>query len=117
MTSISSHVLDTSSGLPAAGVRVALYQRLSGGEWSLLAERTTNADGRVPSFVEPSAVSAYSSALDYRLVFDVGSYFAARSQPVFFPEVQVSFRILEPSRHHHVPLLLSPFGYSTYRGS
>lgn len=114
MIGISTHVLDTSSGLPAAGVRVALFQRARGGEWLLLAEQTTNADGRVPSFVDPSSIEPTS---DYRLVFDVDSYFSARSQPVFFPEVQVSFRILEPSRHHHVPLLLSPFGYSTYRGS
>jgi 5-hydroxyisourate hydrolase len=122
MTSISTHVLDTSRGVPAAGVRVQLYRRANTGQWHLLSERTTNADGRVPSFLEADAVAtdvANNAAEQplYRLAFDVDAYFATEGQPAFFPEVQISFRILDQTRHHHVPLLLSPFSYSTYRGS
>ena len=103
---LSTHVLDTGLGEPAAGVPVRLDRAHDGG-WIELARTVTNVDGRVPDLVPADEWHAGT----YRLTFDT----AARS--AFFPEVTVVFFVAEPSRHHHVPLLLSPFGYSTYRGS
>lgn len=114
MSAITTHVLDTALGRPAAGVPLRL-ERLgarAGTGTEVLAEATTDADGRVrdlgPERVEPDT---------YRLVFDVATYAAANGQPCFFPEVAIAFALTDPATHHHVPLLLSPFGYSTYRGS
>ncbi|TCK00297.1 hydroxyisourate hydrolase [Nocardia alba] len=105
MTSVSTHVLDAVRGVPAAGVAVWLVR----GE-RRLTEALTDADGRV------SALAAGLDAGDYRLFFDTGSYFAAQGIETFYPEVCVAFTVGEQS-HLHVPLLLSPFAYSTYRGS
>ena len=102
---ISTHVLDTARGRPAAGVPVVLERRADGG-WSLVGEGRTNADGRVGEL-------APADAGVYRLTFDTGSYFEAG----FYPQVAVEFRVDDGAGHYHVPLLLSPFGYSTYRGS
>lgn len=104
MSQITTHVLDTALGKPAAGVPVALF---ASGE--LLAEGTTDADGRVTE-LGPAALEAGG----YTLVFDTAAYFAARVS--FYPRVIIDFAITG-SEHYHVPLLLSPFGYSTYRGS
>ena len=101
---LSTHVLDTGRGRPAAGVPVRL-ERADGDAWAGVAEGVTDADGRLRDWV-PDA--AWGSAV-YRLVFTTGGE--------FFPEVSVVFRVSEPERHHHVPLLLSPYGYTTYRGS
>ena len=113
MSAITTHVLDTARGRPAAGFGVRLERR-DGGGWSLLAERATDADGRVRDLL---AVDAVPAAGTYRLTFDTGAYLAAPGAAVFYPEVAVVFEIHDPSRHHHVPLLLSPYGYTTYRGS
>jgi 5-hydroxyisourate hydrolase len=102
--SISTHVLDASAGRPAAGVRVVLDRRTDDG-WDEISARDTDADGRVPD------LSATSETGVYRLTFDVAN------RSTFFPEVVIVFRITEAGAHHHVPLLLSPFAYSTYRGS
>jgi 5-hydroxyisourate hydrolase len=107
--SLSTHVLDAGLGRPAAGVPVRLERAGSGGD--LLAEASTNADGRVPD------LAAELSVGDYRLTFGTGGYFAATGQRGFYPEVVVTFTVTDPARHHHVPLLLSPFSYSTYLGS
>jgi 5-hydroxyisourate hydrolase len=107
--SLSTHVLDATSGRPAIGVRVAL--RSTDGA-TVLAIALTDADGRVASFAVDDV-----EAGRYQLVFDTGTYFAERSVATFYPEVVVSFEITDASAHHHVPLLLSPFAYSTYRGS
>ena len=104
MSHLSTHVLDTALGKPAAGIPVALFQN---GE--LLAEGTTDADGRVAT-LGPDALAAGG----YTLLFDTAAYFGSR--PAFYPRVIVDFSITGPE-HYHVPLLLSPFGYSTYRGS
>lgn len=104
--SLSTHVLDTGSGEPAAGVPVRLERATEGG-WRLVSSGETDADGRLRDLVPPQEWHTGT----YRLTFDT----AARS--AFFPEVSVVFFVAEPSRHHHVPLLLSPYGYSTYRGS
>ena len=113
MSGITTHVLDTSSGRPASGVAVKLEVRMDRG-WVTLAERKTDDDGRVRDLVSDG------SKLDagtYRLTFGTGAYFAARDLSTFFPEATVVFEVRDPAQPHHVPLLLSPFGYSTYRGS
>ncbi len=103
---LSTHVLDTGFGEPASGIAVRLQREYEGG-WVEIASGMTDADGRLRDWVPDEQWAAGT----YRLVFDT----AARS--AFFPEVTVLFFVSEPSRHHHVPLLLSPYGYSTYRGS
>ena len=104
--SLSTHVLDTGVGEPAAGVPVVLECAHDGG-WRRVAAGVTDEDGRIRDFVPEQEWHAGT----YRLTFST----AGRS--VFFPEVSVVFFVAEPSRRHHVPLLLSPYGYSTYRGS
>lgn len=105
--SVSTHVLDAVTGRPAPGVRVVLECRVGGG-WDEVAARSTDDDGRVPDLA-PAADPGV-----YRLHFDVEGYLGAGA---FYPEVAVTFRITDAGAHHHVPLLLSPFAYSTYRGS
>ena len=112
MTSLSTHVLDTAEGRPAAGVRVALLRARADTRWQQLAVAATDADGRIREFALPEPLAAG----DHRLVFDTGAYLEARGAAVFFPRVTIDF-VLREGEHHHVPLLLSPFGYSTYRGS
>jgi 5-hydroxyisourate hydrolase len=102
--SISTHVLDASDGRPAPGVPVVLDRRTDDG-WDEIATRVTDADGRVPDLAATSEVGFY------RLTFDV------EDRSAFFPEVVIVFRVTDADAHHHVPLLLSPFAYSTYRGS
>jgi len=104
---LSTHVLDAALGRPAAGVGV----RLEDADGTVLTEAQTDSDGRVTSFA-PSL-----DAGTYRLRFDTGGYFAASEQAGFYPEVVVTFDITDAQQHYHVPLLLSPFAYSTYRGS
>ncbi len=114
MATISTHVLDTSRGRPAAGIAISL-ERLNAGEgWSPLSQAVTDDDGRVKAFVltEPELGPG-----TYRLVFSVEKYFEELRQPSFYPEVTVTFLIEAGAEHYHVPLLISPFGYSTYRGS
>ena len=101
--SLSTHVLDTSRGRPAAGVPVTLYRQ----DGTRLTDAVTDADGRVRDL-------PVDGPGGYRLVFATGDYLGADA---FYPEVSVAFRIGAPDEHYHVPLLLSPFGYSTYRGS
>jgi 5-hydroxyisourate hydrolase len=103
--SLSTHVLDTARGRPAAGVRVRLSRVPDG---AVLAEGETDGDGRLRL---PDAATEKGV---YRLTFDTGAYLGPDA---FFPEVAVVFTVADPAEHHHVPLLLSPFGYSTYRGS
>lgn len=105
--SVSTHVLDAATGRPAVGVRLVL-ERLDGDGWAELAARETDGDGRVGD------LAASTGAGVHRLRFDVEGYVGADA---FYPEVVITFRITEPDARHHVPLLLSPFAYSTYRGS
>jgi len=109
MSSVSTHVLDTSRGVPAAGIAVRL-EREGGDE--LLASGTTDDDGRVGQ-LGPAGLAVGN----YRLVFDTRGYFDRLQTPAFFPEVVVVFRVGDPNEHYHVPVLLSPFAFSTYRGS
>lgn len=105
MSAITTHVLDTASGRPAAGIAVRLEVR-DGEQWRELARGKTDDDGRLRTL--PSI-----EAGTYRLVFDTGAY----NPDGFFPEVAIVFEVNDAAQHYHVPLLLSPFGYSTYRGS
>ncbi len=108
---ITTHVLDTMLGKPAAGVRIRLEKKTGRG-WKLLAAKRTNKDGRIPDLLAGEKLRG-----TYRLRFDTASYFKATRRACFYPYVEVVFTIAESSGHYHVPLLLSPFGYSTYRGS
>ncbi|ROQ40093.1 5-hydroxyisourate hydrolase [Frondihabitans sp. PhB188] len=108
MSHVTTHVLDSSLGRPAAGIEIQL-QELDG---SPIATGITNADGRVPE-LGPERLAPGA----YRLVFATGAYFAASSTPTFYPSITIDFDLADESSHYHVPVLLSPFAYSTYRGS
>ena len=108
---VTTHVLDTGTGLPAAGVAAALAHRTEAG-WNVIATGTTDSDGRIRSF-GPEKLSTGT----YRIEFDTGSYFEGAGVAAFFPEVAITFHLEGSALHYHVPLLLSPFAYSTYRGS
>ena len=110
--SVSTHVLDTALGRPAAGVPVTLSRRGETGAWTTVGNGITDGDGRVKELSEEPL-----EAGDYRLEFDTAPYFKVAGTSAFYPEVLVVFRVIDPDAHHHVPLLLSPFGYSTYRGT
>lgn len=111
MTSVSTHILDTSAGCPAAGVGVELSVRTGGdAPWSAHGTSTTDADGRCKDFPPLPENTAH-----VRLAFAVEPYLGERGGG-FFPEVAVVFAV-DPGEHHHVPLLLNPYGYSVYRGS
>lgn len=113
MSALTTHVLDTSLGRPAAGVAVTL-ERQESGRWLELGRGRTDADGRCRDLL-PAGVALQKAS--YRLTFDSGAYFSGRGVPAFYPSVSVVFEVRDEAQHHHVPLLLSPFGYSTYRGS
>lgn len=108
---ISTHVLDTALGRPAADVTV-LLERLVGDQWTAAGRGRTDANGRISALLEGPPLAG-----TYRLTFDTGAYFAVQDTRAFFPEVGIVFEALDGEPHYHVPLLLSPFGYSTYRGS
>jgi 5-hydroxyisourate hydrolase len=110
MSPITTHVLDTAAGRPAAGISVRLDKRAADGSFQPLASGRTDADGRCRDLLPAGAVEAGV----YRLVFDTAAYLHGQG---FYPEVPIVFSIAAPTEHYHVPLLLSPFGYSTYRGS
>jgi 5-hydroxyisourate hydrolase len=112
---LSTHVLDASIGRPAAGVAVRLERRAPDGTWGSVAADQTDAGGRLRF---PGEVHRAGSAAGvWRITFGSGDYFAGRGVATFYPEVTVTFETTEAGEHHHVPLLLSPFAYSTYRGS
>ncbi len=115
---LTTHVLDTSRGRPAAGVRIDFSRLEADGQPRLLRTVTTNADGRVDApLLEPGEMEAGR----YELLFHVGAYFrsagVAQTDPPFLDQVPVRFTLAEPTAHYHVPLLVSPYGYVTYRGS
>ncbi len=118
-SAITTHVLDTARGCPAAGVPIVLEalspDGAAGGvsNWTELGRGITDADGRLNGLCDPSPIAVGQ----YRVTFDTATYFAKTGTESFYPEAQVTFAVGDGSQHFHVPLLLSPFGYSTYRGS
>jgi len=112
MSAITTHVLDTSTGRPAAGVPVTLEKQAADG-WQSAGQGVTNQDGRITNLLAGSQLAAGT----YRLTFDTAAYFRAKNQQAFYPQVQVMFTVGDAGQHYHIPLLLSPYGYSTYRGS
>ena len=108
---VTTHALDAVTGRPASGVEVTLEQQGTNG-WQLVVSGNTDRDGRISDFgpvdLEPGV---------YRVRFGTAAYFASLSQPTFYPEVIIPFNLTEPDAHYHVPLLLSPYAFSTYRGS
>jgi 5-hydroxyisourate hydrolase len=112
VSGLTTHVLDTAGGRPAAGMAVTVEARHGDG-WTGVGGGVTDADGRVPGLVASGALRAGV----HRLTFATGAWFEAAGVAGFYPEVTVVCRIEDPGAHYHVPLLLSPYGYSTYRGS
>jgi 5-hydroxyisourate hydrolase len=112
MSGITTHVLDTSLGKPAASISVSLGVR-DGSGFREVARGVTDADGRVRQFLPDVALGSGA----YQLVFETAGYFRATARDAFFERVTLEFYVVDPSQHYHVPLLLSPFGYTTYRGS
>lgn len=107
--SLSTHVLDAVTGTPAQGIAVTLERRANA-RWTPVADGRTDADGRIRPLGDPGAGV-------HRITFDTGAYFANHGVATFYPEVTVVFEITDAEAHYHVPLLLSPFAFSTYRGS
>lgn len=112
MSPITTHVLDTALGRPAQGIAVTLEQQEGQHTWKSLGQGVTDPDGRIRDLLAGELAAGV-----YRITFHTGAYFEARGVDSFYPEVAIVFRIAAPGEHYHVPLLLSPFGYSTYRGS
>lgn len=114
---LTTHVLDTARGKPAAGVRIVLY-RISGQDRQVMAQTVTNADGRTDA---PMLAGADLTAGQYELVFHAGDYLRASGQAgdgvLFLDDIPIRFGVPDAGQHYHVPLLISPFAYSTYRGS
>lgn len=122
MAGISTHVLDTSIGRPAAGVSLILARRRQGQkntphDWEPIVETLTNQDGRTDT---PLLSADQLRVGEYQLTFDVDTYFTQHphlNPPSFYSTIPIAFRVLDANEHYHIPLLLSPFGFSTYRGS
>jgi 5-hydroxyisourate hydrolase len=110
--SLSTHVLDTSRGVPAAGIQVTLQRDEEG--WVLVGDGTTDADGRIRPLLPPGAPLLPGT---YRLTFALQPYFERHNVQAFYPEASITFLVRDATQHYHVPLLLNPWGYSTYRGS
>ena len=113
MSAITTHVLDTALGRPAAGVHVDLERREQA-SWQTLGRGATDADGRLRTLIPENAALAPG---EYRLVFDTEEYFTRLHPSSFYRRITVEFTVAAGDAHYHVPLLLSPFGYSTYRGT
>ena len=114
MARISTHVLDIAQGQPAKNVPVRLERQATDGNWQLLASAHTDQDGRCAQLLPDN--EALTGGV-YRLGFDTAAYFAARKVDSFYPLVEITFQVRNAEQHFHIPLLLSPHGYTTYRGS
>jgi 5-hydroxyisourate hydrolase len=114
MSAITTHVLDTALGRPAAGVVVRLDRRADEGKWDTIGRGHTDSDGRLRTLYPANDPL---EAGVYRLTFDTQRYFESLDVDAFYPEVVIVFETLERETHYHVPLLLAPFGYTTYRGT
>lgn len=114
MSHITTHVLDLMAGRPGAGIPVVLERKTHTAGWQVLGEGITDIDGRVNDLLSPT--EAFLTG-HYRLIFDTAAYFSMRNAGGFFPQVTISFVVKDALQHYHVPVLLSPNGYTTYRGS
>lgn len=114
MKAVSTHVLDTARGMPARGLGVHLERSESSGQWRILSSDRTGVDGRCSQLLPEG--EAFSPGI-YRLAFDTGSYYSQQGVHSLYPKVEVIFSVPEGETHFHLPLLLSPYGYTTYRGS
>jgi 5-hydroxyisourate hydrolase len=114
MSLITTHVLDSSRGQPATGVKVQLEFEQESQGWQVLATGVTNQDGRIGDLLPTDAPLLVGI---YRLTFDTRTYFQQQNVPTFYPYIPIVFAIQQAEQHYHVPLLLNPFGYTTYRGS
>ena len=112
MSQITTHILDTSKGSPAKGVKIVLYQQQNN-NWIEIGKGVTNDDGRVADLLAKETIVEFGI---YKLLFDTKTYFDTINVQAFYPFVEIAFEI-KTTAHYHVPLLLNPFGYSTYRGS
>jgi len=112
MSQITTHILDTSRGQPAEGVKIEL-QAPNGNNWKTIGSGHTNSDGRISDLLPKATLL---SPGPYRMYFHVGEYYQKQALSTFYPEISIVFEVFDES-HYHVPLLLNPFGYSTYRGS
>ena len=106
---ITTHILDTAQGKPASGVKATLSMQQQDGSWKELAGGVTNSDGRIADLLPEGKLDKGT----YQMTFEVGEY----QQESFYPYVSIVFQIQHPEQHYHIPLLLSPYGYTTYRGS
>lgn len=113
MSSITTHVLNVAEGKPAVGIPVSLDLQSSPGHWRGIGQGVTNQDGRVTDLLAAGKLDAGT----YRLTFDTASYLGERSGHAFFPQIVIVFTVKDATQRYHIPLLLSPYGYSTYRGS
>jgi 5-hydroxyisourate hydrolase len=113
MSPITTHILDTSRGQPAEGVAIVLHQQDDEAHWQQVGEGVTDEDGRLTSLLDPGELTAGC----YRITFATGDYHARHGVTGFYPTVTIEFQVTAADEHYHVPLLLNPFGYSTYRGS
>ncbi|XP_058127965.1 5-hydroxyisourate hydrolase [Anopheles coustani] len=118
MQNLSTHILDTSRGKPAPEVPITLYRQQAGGQaWTKIGAGITDGDGRFREFFATDGPQPGLQTGVYKLHFEVGSYFRSRSVESLYPFIEVVFAVADPTQHYHIPLLLNPFGYSTYRGS
>ena len=113
MSQITTHVLDTSEGKPAVGISIELFEQ-NDGHWNSLSKGITNTDGRIAGLLPEGTVL---NAGFYKMNFNTGDYFDAKEKQGFYPYVDIVFELGDDGSHYHIPLLLSAFGYSTYRGS
>ena len=111
---LSSHILDISKGLPAAGVKISLHKQVQNNQWQMVAEKFTDENGRIPNFL-PQEQGKDNIGV-YKLTFFVEPYFQSQQLNSFYPFIEVVFEIKD-DKHYHVPITLSPYGYATYRGN
>ena len=114
MSAITTHILDIATGKPAPGIPVVLEHKTHSAGWQAIAEGLTDDDGRIKTLLKPGEAFVEGH---YRLIFDTSTYYLTLSVDCFFPQVTISFVVKDAEQHYHVPLLLSRFGYTTYRGS
>lgn len=113
---VSVHILDLQTGQPTPGVQVEIQLHAESGEWQSVGKGRTDENGRIRAMVAPDALGSWKAG-EYRVIFKTGEYYSTKKQATFFPEIPVVFRVEDQRAHYHIPLLLSPFGFSTYRGN